>query len=75
VDPTARAAVRTTVAVLARLARRTRTPADDLLAQMLRANEDRIVAAVTDLLAQPGQPPSDDDIATALKRVGIDVQG
>jgi hypothetical protein len=72
-DPTARAAVRTTIAVLARLARRTRTPADDLLAQMLRANEDRIVAAVTDLLAQPGQPPSDDDIAAALKRVGIDV--
>jgi hypothetical protein len=73
VDPTARAAVRTTLAVLARLARRTRTPADDLLAQMLRANEDRIVAAVTDLLAQPGQPPSDDDISAALKRVGIDV--
>ena len=72
-DPTARAAVRTTLAVLARLARRTRTPADDLLAQMLRANEDRIVAAVTDLLAQPGQPPSDDDISAALKRVGIDV--
>ena len=72
-DPNAaRAAVRTTLAVLARLARRTRTPADDLLAQMLRANEDRLVEAVADLLAQAGQPPGDDDIAAALKRVGIE---
>ena len=73
-DPNAaRAAVRTTLAVMARLSRRTRTPADDLLAQMLRANEDRLVTAVADLLAQSQQPPSDDDVAAALKRVGIDV--
>ena len=72
-DPNAaRTAVRTTLAVLGRLARRTRTPADDLLAQMLRANEDRLVEAVADLLAQVDQPPGDDDIAAALKRVGIE---
>jgi len=69
----ARTAVRATLAVMARIARRTRTPADDMLTQMLRANEDRLVEAVADLLAQKGQPPSDDDIAAALNRVGITV--
>jgi hypothetical protein len=73
-DQTAvRTAVRATFAVMARIARRTRTPADDLLTQMLRANEDRLVEAVADLVAQQGQPPSDDDVAAALDRVGITV--
>jgi hypothetical protein len=66
-----RTAVRTTLAVMARIARRTRTPTDDVLIQMLKANEDRLVEAVTDALAQANQPPSDDDIAAALDRVGI----
>jgi hypothetical protein len=72
-DPeAARTAVRATLAVLDRLTRRTRTQADDLMAQVLRANADRIAAAVAELLAAPRQPPTDDDITAALKRVGLD---
>ncbi len=67
----ARAAVRVTLAVMERLSRRTRSAADDLVAQMLRANEARIAAAVADLLGGP-QPPTDEQIGAALQRVGID---
>ena len=67
-----RTAVRTTLLVLERLTRRTRTPADDLMAQMLRANESRIIAVVAELLESPRQPPSSDEITAALQRVGID---
>jgi hypothetical protein len=69
----AHTAVRATLAVLERLAKRTRTPADDLLFQMLRANEGRLVDAVASLIAEPDQPPTDDRVAAALQHVGIRV--
>jgi hypothetical protein len=68
----ARTAVRATLVVLDRLARRTRTPADNLMAQMLRANEDRLVEVVATLMASPTQPPTEEEVGAALKRVGID---
>ena len=66
-------AVRTTLAALRRVAGRTRSQADDLLIQILSANEGRIVEAVEKLLADPQQPPTDEQIAAALKDVGIKV--
>jgi hypothetical protein len=66
-------AVRTTLAALRRVAGRTRSPADDMMIQILGANEDRIVRAVERLLADPHQPPTDEQIAAALKDVGISV--
>jgi hypothetical protein len=41
-----RLTVRTTLILLARLAKRTRTPADDLMASILQVNEERLVDAV-----------------------------
>jgi hypothetical protein len=66
-------AVRTTLAVLVRVAGRTRSQADDLMTQILCANEGRIVAAVERLLADPQQPPTDEQITAALRDVGINV--
>lgn len=68
-----RGVVRATLAVLERLTRRTRTPADDLMAQILRANEERLVDAVLALSADPTRSPSDEEVAEVLKRVGISV--
>ena len=66
-------AVRTTLAVLCRVAARTRSQADDLMTQVLCANEAKIVEAVERLLAAQQQqtPPTDEQIAAALKAVGI----
>jgi hypothetical protein len=63
--------VRATVALMARIARRTRTQADDMMASLLQANENRLVDAVQDLLANSAQPPTDEQISAALQRVGI----
>jgi hypothetical protein len=67
----AQAAVRATLMVMERLARRTRSPADDLVSQMLRANEARLVDAVATLLTAADSPPTDDQVTEALRRVGI----
>lgn len=66
-------AVRTTLAVLCRVAARTRSQADDLMTQILCANEAKIVEAVERLLADSGQPPTDEQIVAALRDVGINV--
>jgi hypothetical protein len=68
-----RKVVRTTLAVFARIANRTRTQADDLLVAMLRAQEDRLVDAVVALVADPNATLTDDIIAKALEQVGIRV--
>jgi hypothetical protein len=64
-------AVRTTLATLSRIAGRTRSQADDVMTQILCSNEGRIVEAVERLLAAPDQPPTDEQIAAALRDVGI----
>lgn len=69
----AQLAVRTTLAVLVRLARKTRTAADDLMVTILQANEERIVDAVVQLSAVAGGPPTDEQITAALQSVGIKV--
>jgi hypothetical protein len=68
-----RVVVRTTLILLARLAQRTRTSADDLMASMLEANEDRIVDAVIKLMSISSAPPTEEQIVEALKSVGIKV--
>jgi len=65
--------VRATVILLARLAKHTRTQADDLLASMLQANEDRLVDAVLTLLSSTDQPPTEQQVVEALASVGIKV--
>lgn len=66
-----RTVVLATLAVMARLAERTRTPADDLLVAILRSNQDRLTDAVQALLADPVQPPSAERVTAALDAVGI----
>jgi hypothetical protein len=68
----ARIAVRATLAVLTRLAEKTRTSADDMLVQILRSNESRLTTAVFDLSKDPTRP-SPERVATALAAVGIHV--
>jgi hypothetical protein len=68
----ARVAVRATLAVMTRLAEKTRTAADDLLLQVLRSNEARLSAAVLDLTKDP-TPPTPERVAAALAAVGIRV--
>ena len=68
----ARVAVRATLAVLTRLAEKTRTAADDLLLQILRSNESKLAAAVLDLARDPA-PPSPERVTAALAAVGIHV--
>lgn len=70
---TVRTAVRATLVLLARLAKQTRTQADDLLSSMLRANEDRLVDAVANLVATSDQTPTEQQIVEALQSVGIKV--
>jgi hypothetical protein len=67
----ARAAVRVTLAIMARLAERTRTGADDVLVQILSSNETKLTAAVVELMKDPVQPPSPERVAAALAVVGI----
>lgn len=68
-----RLVVRTTVLLLGRISKRTRTVADDLMASILQVNEDRLVDAVFQLSAGTNQPPSDEQIVAALQAVGIKV--
>lgn len=66
-----REAVRTTLAVVARISKRTRSPADDLLVAILRSSEERIADAVLKLLDGLDQPPTDEQITEVLKQTGI----
>ena len=68
-----RAAVLATLAVLARVAERTRTQADDLMVSILRANKDRLAEAVLALLEDPALPVTEERVAEALASVGIRV--
>jgi hypothetical protein len=68
-----RLVVRTTLILLARLAQRTRTPADDLLVTMLQAKEDQLVDAVMHLKNNSNATPTEEQIVEALKSVGIKV--
>jgi len=67
----ANVAVRTTLTVLARLAATTRTEADDLLLQILQANETKLTRVVQELANDPVQPPSAERVTAALAHVGI----
>jgi hypothetical protein len=64
--------VRLMLRVIARIARKTRTPADDLMTSILQSNEQRLVDVVV-ALGQRDQPVTEDDIARALEQVGIKV--
>ena len=68
-----RTVVRATFILLAQISKKTRTPADDLMTSILRANEDRLVEAVMNLLDSPRQPPTEEQVVEALKSVGIEV--
>jgi hypothetical protein len=72
-EPEVRGTVRATLAVLTQLAARTRTPADDLLVQILTANESRLTGVVLDLLNDPVQPPTPERVTAALAAAGIRV--
>ena len=66
--------VRATLTLTARIAKRTRTQADDLLTSMLQANEERLVDAVVALLSDSGASSlTDEQIVQALERIGIRV--
>ncbi|MCI0682894.1 MAG: hypothetical protein L0Y71_12395 [Gemmataceae bacterium] len=65
--------VRATLALLAGIAKKTRTQADDLLVAMLQSDEDRLVDAVAALLAETGETPTPEQVARALATVGIRV--
>jgi hypothetical protein len=68
-----RLVVRTTLVLLTRIARRTRSQADDLMAGILQVNEDRLVETVLKLAVSPSQPPTEQQVVEALKAVGISV--
>ena len=68
----ARTAVRATLAVMTRLAEKTRTGADDLLIQILRSNEAKLTTAVLELAKDP-TPPTSERVSAALAAVGIKV--
>jgi hypothetical protein len=70
-DDDVRTAVRATIAVMARLAEKTRTGTDDLLVQLLRSNEARLTTAVGSLVKDPTQPPTPERVTAALAAVGI----
>ena len=66
--------VRATLMLMARIAKRTRTQADDLLTSILQANEERLVDALVVLLSSSGGgAPTDEEVVQALERVGIQV--
>ena len=66
--------VRATLLLMTRIAKRTRTQADDLLTSILQANEERLVDALVVLLSDSGgHSPTDEQVVQALERVGIQV--
>jgi len=71
-DDEAHIAVRATLALLTRVAEKTRSPVDDLLMQILARNEAKLATAVRELAKDP-TPPTPERIAAALTAVGIKV--
>jgi hypothetical protein len=70
-----RSVVQIMLRVLARIAKSTRTPADDMLVAMLRGNEARLIDAVTQVAEEcKDGAATDEQVAAALKRVGIQVK-
>lgn len=65
--------VHTTLAIQTGIAKKTRTPADDMLLLILQANEERLVDAVASLLAETDGAPTAEQVARALEQVGIHV--
>lgn len=66
--------VRATLMLMTRIAKRTRTQADDLLVSILQANEERLVDALAVLLSDSGGGvPTEQQVVQALERVGIRV--
>jgi hypothetical protein len=65
-------AVRATLAVMTRIAEKTRTAADDMLTQILCTNEARLTTAVLEL-AKDQSPPTPERVAAALAAAGIHV--
>ena len=66
--------VRATLMLMARIAKRTRTQADDLLTSILQANEERLVDALVVLLSDSsGSAPTEEQVVQALERVGIQI--
>lgn len=65
--------LKTTLAIMAALAAKTRTQADDLIVAILRANQEKLARAVHELLQDEHQPPSAERIAAVLGAVGIHV--
>jgi hypothetical protein len=59
---------------LGQIAKTTRTPADDMLVAIVRANETRLAEAVA-LLKEAGEPVTDQQVVEALKKVGIRLNG
>ncbi len=68
-----RTVVRVTLMALDPIVKRTRTQADDLMASILQANQERIVDAVVLILQQSDQPPTQEQVLAALQSVGIKV--
>ena len=64
--------LQTMLTIMAALAAKTRTPADDLMVAILRANQDKLTQAVH-ALVQEEQPPSAERVAAVLAKVGIHV--
>lgn len=69
----AHTAIKVTLAVMSRIADRTRTPADNLMIQILQTSEAKLAAAVRDLANDPNQPPTAERVTAALNAVGITV--
>jgi len=66
--------VRATLMLMTRIAKRTRTQADDLLVSILQANEQRLVDALVVLLSDSGGGvPTEQQVVQALESVGIQV--
>jgi hypothetical protein len=61
------------LAVMGKIAEKTRTPADDMMVAILKANEEKLTTALVSLLSDPAQPPSGERVTEALNTVGIRV--
>jgi hypothetical protein len=65
--------VHATLALFSRIAKRTRTQADDLLMALLQAKEEQLINAVMVILAETNETPTDEQVVRALEQVGIRV--
>jgi hypothetical protein len=65
--------VRLMLRVVGRIAKRTRSPADDLLTSILQTNESRLAEVVFALAARGDQAVTDEEVTKALEQVGIKV--